>query len=199
MPVLKPSPATDYTQPLLGWRHWMPEGKDIEMRSEGWKLHVGGKPENAQTILSAVLPVLQLLEVAHKFLPNTDNFATQTGEQTGKWFTVYPNSVLHAFVCVFGIDEALTKIGIKENDVTKVPNDKSVGQKVVFTRYGGYDERKIRNGRGALVDDSVGHKPSWIVDPWGRYTNYAKKSNPGSLPHGWADQFPKYDHRGRSK
>jgi hypothetical protein len=184
---------------LTGWKYWMPAAET--MRSEGWKLHVAGNPQVAQAMLNCITPVLQRLEVSHKFLPSVGDFAVQTEEQTGKWFCVYPNTVMMAFVCVEQIDEAIIGAGLKDATVTAVPDERPVGSTFVFTRYGGYEERKVRNPvTGKLIRDQVGKslKPEFIADPWDSYNPLAKMRLK-VVPRSWHDPFPRYTAKGGLK
>lgn len=199
MGKLNGTPAADYKE-LAGWVYWKPD--EVTMCSEGWKLHVGGKTNNAQQILTKVLPALQVLEIAHKFLPDTESFGHQTDEQAGKWFTVYPSSVSQAFMAVSAIDDMLPGYS-RENDAVAIKGDKPVGRTLVYTRYGGYSDRVVRNEVGKLVSDSVTEKPSWIDDPWLKYNQYANynEGRRGKIPTFGPEMgkpFPRYNARGKS-
>lgn len=150
---------------------WMWYTDNLDMVDEGWKLHVSGDAGNGQTILNAVLPVLQKGKYPHKFLKSTDDTANQTGLQAGKFLAVYPSNIVEAFIIVGAIDHALLNIGIGHHDCPCILKEKWVGHTVIYTRYGAFSGSLYHPTSDRYVDDTIGGlKPDWIEDPWSLYS-----------------------------
>lgn len=182
-----------------GWMRWYgPEGSEGEiwdsMPDEGWKLHVGGTAATAQQILDVAAPVLQSMNMPHKVLRNTDEFANFTGEQSGKWFAAYPNSIISAFLAVYRIDEEIRRVRPRWNHAsatTNIPFDRPVGSTVMYARYGAYRLDVLKGPLGPVVDNRLQTKPAYIRDPWIGYNQMAS-SYTGVAPLHYFEPFPKY-------
>ena len=178
-----------------GWMEWIdhPEVWD-GMADEGWKLHVGGTVDNAQRILDAASAVFRHRRIHHKYLPKTEDFARQTGEQAGKWCAAYPGSVIEAFLAVHAVDEAVRRIDPTwnhDNATTRVPYEKKVGGTVVYTRYGAYRLDAMQGPNGPIADNRFQVKPGHIRDPWFNYNSMAGSYN-GVAPLYYFEPFPRY-------
>ncbi len=177
------------------WMEWMDHQEVWDgMADEGWKLHVGGTPENAQTILNAVAPIFRQRRMHHKFLPNTEEFANLTGTQVGKWFAAYPGNVIEAFLAVHAVDEAIRRIDGTWNHATatiNIPCEKQVGGTVVYARYGAYRLDAMMGPNGPIADNRSQVKPPHIRDPWFNFNNMASSYN-GVAPRYYFEPFPRY-------
>jgi len=199
----------DYITMGDGWWRWMGPDTDDDLDSpcvgedfpdEGWKLHIGGKPENAQAIYNAVAPRLFELPMAHKVRPDTEPLTRLTGEAAGKWLVAYPRHLMHAFAAVSLIDREIRLLysGQGRGDLAMpVGNDIPVGDTIVYSRYGGFRWDCVRGENGGLVADSrEGFKPGWISNPWGEFSGIAGRITSGAptlLPAGLAHPFPTYN------
>lgn len=145
------------------WQWYTPR---LDIRDEGWKLHVSGDQHNAQRILDLVLNELREGGIAHKVLPDTEAVEKQTGEQRGKFFAIYPDSIEQAFVIISEIDRFLGA-EIDRNDSPSILYERWVGRTVVYTRYGAYANRVWNPIKEVYDHDTIGQlKPDWIEDPW---------------------------------
>ena len=155
--------------------HWCWYTQRIDIRDEGWKLHVSGNVGNAALIYSLVFPVLRAHSIAHKFLLTTADVAQQNGDaqQQGKILAVYPDDIMQAFSIVGWIDAALHGQAHRAGS-PQIANELAVGNTVVYARYGAYGSSVLDPQRGIYVNDPIGQThPAWIQNPWPNYPNQA--------------------------
>ena len=195
----------EYTTYGNGWFQWAgPETENDEplgnnFPDEGWKLHIGGTPDNAQTIYDAVADDLIRLKMGHKVLPSTEALEQRTGEDAGKWLVAYPRSMMHALWAIKMIDDGVRRAfpgAGRETLAIPVANEIPVGQTVVFARYGSFRHNVVRRPDGAFEADSrTVARPGWIANPWGRFNELAvavEGPSPTVFPAEWAQPFPVY-------
>lgn len=162
---------TGYSEEYMtvnGWKWLSPKG--INLRDEGWKLHISGTKDNAATILSVLEPELLQAKVVFKFLPNSKDLDYQTEEQEGKWLVVYPESILQAFGLVYVLDQILKKWNFNTHSCPVIKGERLAGETIIYTRYGGFINDNIVSATGGKARSKRGTlKPSWIRDPWAHY------------------------------
>lgn len=157
---------------------WLVVGNPTE--AQGWKLHVSSTPRSAESLLTAVLPVLQGRGVSFKIARDVDileqlNEGGRGATQVGKFVTIYDASPdLVAELC------AVTRGHIGPI----VPSDLRLGD-VVYARYGGYQpvlrkdplgqvQRYLRQPDGRLVVDAYTvpfQPPDWVSNPFAQWPN----------------------------
>ena|ERR1700754_4272302 len=174
---------------LNGWLWYQ---NRLEIRDEGWKLHISGYTGNAQKIVNRVLYVLQGGNFAHKLLKDTETIDSLDRGQVGKFLTVYPDDIEQAFELVGRIDAALRgRVG--RHDSPRILHEKWVGLTVVYTRYGAYGSSLYNPESNTYVNDTIGQlKPHWIADPWVHYPNFGLARTfapwPNHTKQGWRRQ-----------
>ncbi|GLS27684.1 hypothetical protein [Marinibactrum halimedae] len=154
------------------WNWVMPD--DAVMPDEGWKLHVSANVNNAHQILWQLEDVLFDLDLVFKFIPNKAALAQQnaSGTQRGKFLVVYPREIISAFMAVYCIDEKLKKMHIRRSSSPAVPGERAVGDTVIYTRYGGFNNDIVLGPNGNPKKSPRGViSPTWIRDPWNYYQN----------------------------
>lgn len=100
--------------------YWMPAVKFERGRVKhpwpsGYKVHVAPTPDDAERVARALLPKLQAKSLDHKVVYPLDAYRRMNhGEQRGKFITIYPGPVLHAFTdLVNAIDPLLAEMKAK--------------------------------------------------------------------------------------
>lgn len=177
VPVIAPGnlvPTADLANyQFMNGYYWYTQRLDI--RDEGWKLHVSGNLGNTALIYTLALPVLRANNVAHKFLLTTAEVAGNDADQqqAGKILAVYPNDIAEAFTDVGLIDAALQG-QLHRAGSPQIANEIAVGNTVVYTRYGPYAGSIYDPQRQKYVNDPIGQThPAWIQNPWPNYPNQA--------------------------
>lgn len=173
-------------------------------RSEGWKIHVAA-PNGASTPEhAALLAELRAQDVPHKFVGTKAEYAAMTGEQQGKFITIYTNNA----------DELRARVGLvnsvmRETDIDRgqqAPTDYSVGKATI--RYGASEGKKIYKpetlaGRedpklpSAYMDDVRDqYKPDHIRNPFdpqsgGTFDGYCDHLHNPDATKGFAEKQAK--------
>lgn len=166
------------------WRMWL--GGDIhKLPQQGWKIHVGARPETAERIARLLTPELQKRDIAFKLVDDLKSFAARnpaTDTQAGKFFTVYPKNSAEAGQIARMISDILKRDGFKPADFIDAPGEGRAGLGVSY-RYGritGGDLIDSRTGQripnssdsllnphGQLVPDQRGLiAPAWATNPF---------------------------------
>jgi predicted Ser/Thr protein kinase len=159
------------------WMNYAPT--DVELPSQGWKIHVSAGLDDAERVLTAVWDYCVPRGVAFKFLRSQSvtvmfNSKSAFRGSSGKLATIYP------------ANEADLELTLKELDgiLTGIPgpyilSDLRYGAGPLFVRYGGFAERHCRSesgervlaledSEGRLVPDQRGPTfaiPSWVTLP----------------------------------
>lgn len=157
------TPEGEFGRKLFNAFH--PEG--IKMAEEGWKLHISATPESAQQV-AEVLPKLRQMNIHHKVVFSRDKLVRlNSGDQAGKFITIYPKDIDEAKRIVKILDEVLAGRGLAG---TVVEGERAVGSSgLVYTRYGGFTKMTVTDPSTKLeVEDIRGQiKPDWMTeDPW---------------------------------
>jgi len=76
--------------PLPANRSFLAAHIDVRCK-RGWKLHISAYPYNAQEIANVVLPILCKMRIGHKYVQSSMLLSRMTGEQRGKFITIYTN------------------------------------------------------------------------------------------------------------
>lgn len=175
-----------------GWcfpNHFEPQGSACE----GWKLHIVAREDDAQQVLDCVCDnVLEPDRVFHKFWKNTAPITNENDTNGGKWFVVYPNSILHAFRLCAEISATIRAIGFAPAPAP-IPNEMQITP-WVCTRYGSYIAHGVQDGQGGWrADNRTEIHPPHINNPWRKYIQYAW-GNPGEfrLDASMLGSFPSY-------
>ncbi|MEO1658539.1 MAG: hypothetical protein AAFR65_12525 [Pseudomonadota bacterium] len=179
-----------------GTRWYMPTDLDTQgTASEGWKLHIVARAEDAQTTLDAICEnVLYPDRVAHKFWQNTDPITDENDRNGGKWFVVYPNSILHAFRLCTEITIIMRFLGLAPAP-RPIPHELQITP-WVCTRYGSYSFHGVQDGQGGWrADNRMESHPPHINNPWGQYAQYAQGSENMTLDPSMVGSFPSYTMR----
>jgi hypothetical protein len=184
MPEIKIKSQAQYFEGAGGYLWWKGSLEEGQLRQEGWKLHIGATPENAQRIADKVLGLLVSGKVAHKLLPRTE-WLSDGRSQDGKFIAIYPKSIEDAFAILQLMDHLL--VGFS---APSAQGERLVGKsKMISTRYGGFEQDKVmRNnklepwlGRGSKIH------PEWIQDPWDHYPNAAAVKHIAPWPNWTGD------------
>lgn len=144
------------------------------IRPQGFKLHVSATGDNAAEIAGIVLPVLREMGVNHKFARTTEIYlAIATGNQRGKFITIFPDSDQQAAEIANRIDSLLREYCYDKKDFWAVPNEKPLGDTgAVSVRYGQFTNQYpgLIRPDGSVVPDVRGEawKPDWVNDPFDR-------------------------------
>jgi hypothetical protein len=111
--------------------YWMPAVKFERGRVKhpwpcGYKVHVAPAADDAERIARVLLPKLQARNLDHKVVYPLDQYRRlNQGEQRGKFVTIYPGPVLHAFTdLVNAIDPVLAELKPKQGPL---PLDRQSG------------------------------------------------------------------------
>jgi hypothetical protein len=125
--------------------YWMPSVKFAGGRVKhpwpgGYKVHIAPALDDAERVARAMLPMLQDRKLDHKVVYPLDAYARlNQGEQRGKFITIYPGPVLHAFTdLINALDPVLVEMKAKPGPL---PLD----------RRSGYAKAEQRIGRSVLI------------------------------------------------
>jgi hypothetical protein len=131
--------------------YWMPavkfeRGAVKHPWPSGYKVHVSPAPDDAERVARALLPKLQAKKLDHKVVYPLDAYRRMNEtEQRGKFITVYPGPVLHAFTdLINAIDPLLAEMKAKPGPL---PLD----------RQSGYARAERRTGVSGLVSYVTTH------------------------------------------
>ncbi|MFT4051954.1 MAG: hypothetical protein QM677_06865 [Microbacterium sp.] len=150
---------------------------DVELRQQGWKIHVSATPENAAHILASTAEVCVREHVPFKFIGTREHLITRNSKSadrsaSGKFITVYPRD-----------DDQLTDLALQFDDsIGGLPgpfilSDVRYRSGPIFFRFGGFrplhksDQRNAGASYliapdGELVEDS--RMPIFRAPKWGR-------------------------------
>ncbi|MBX6369632.1 MAG: hypothetical protein IRZ04_16740 [Rhodospirillales bacterium] len=125
--------------------YWMPAVKFERGRVKhpwpsGYKVHIAPAADDAERVARALLPKLQAKRLDHKVVYPLDAYRRlNQSEQRGKFITIYPGPVLHAFTdLINAIDPLLAEMKAKPGPL---PLD----------RQSGYSRAERRIGVSGLV------------------------------------------------
>jgi len=159
------------------WAEWAPE--DLDLPSQGWKIHASACTESAEEILQAVWDYCVPRRIAFKFIRSQDLLFLRNAKYanrgaSGKFITIYPADE-HQF------GEILRDLGERLDGLPGpyILSDLRWGAGPLFARYGGFAERycvgadgalesAIEDDSGELVPDRRGatfHLPPWVTLP----------------------------------
>jgi hypothetical protein len=120
--------------------YWMPAVKFEGGRVKhpwpaGYKVHIAPALDDAERIADALLPKLQARRLDHKVVYPLDAYARLNGgEQRGKFITIYPGPVLHAFTdLISSLDPVLVEMKAKPGPL---PLDRQSGHAKAEQRIG---------------------------------------------------------------
>ena len=171
--------AASHANRHFTWRVMSP--KDLELPTQGWKLHVSASLVEAVDLVETVLPVLTEFELTFKVPATLDgvlriNTEQAGGTQIGKVLTVYPSAdeVLRALV------ERLDATWLP-TDPPSIPSDLPVGSSgALWIRYGAF------TAESSL--DALGRPQSMLIGPDGQ--TYADVRGTSSTQPDWAPAAP---------
>jgi hypothetical protein len=148
---------------------------DHRLPGQGWKVHVSGRPENAERIIDVVWDYCMARGTAFKFLcsrmvvlARNSKYAGRGG--SGKLVTIYPVDEAEMELVCKELDEALAG-----EDGPYILSDLRWRAGPVHVRYGGFAHRYCRDERGESVlaiEDASGtlvpdvRGPVFSVPPW---------------------------------
>jgi hypothetical protein len=127
------------------WRQWY-GGNLSELPDQGWKFHVGAKPESALEIARTLVPELVRRGIEHKVVDNLAQFAAQNGSQAGKFITIYPPNDAQARVIAELVSDILRRRGLRSSDFVQPPGEAVLGHGV-FGRYGRFTGGNLTDPR----------------------------------------------------
>ncbi len=166
--------------------------------TEGWKFHVSAFPHSAETIAQIVLPVLQQLDVYHKYL-ELKKLPSRIGVEVGKFIAYYPISPNDAHQVAGAVGAALMRAALGESAGPAIQDELAFGPtKLLYTRYGSYAYEFVM---GPPPRNPDGTPTTKSMDPPRGFRDYHKSGRvrPSWIPDLLTDQsntlFPKYDAR----
>lgn len=171
------------------WKVWTGQ---LDMPSQGWKFHIAvASAQDAQRVLDAVATnVLKPMGAAHKHWPTTDPIGA-LGDNGGKWFAVYPASVLNAFVLAAEIERQIGTLNVPVPGNNAVPNEIMVDRGWVYARYGSFNYAGVRAPDGTFEADlRTRTHPAWAENPWGQYSRFVAQG--GAPSQALTARFPEY-------
>lgn len=166
---------------------------DVELRQQGWKIHVSATPENAANILASTAETCVRGHVPFKFIGTREQLITRNSKSadrsaSGKFITIYPRD-----------DDQLTALALQlEQVIGGLPgpfilSDVRYKNGPVFFRFGGF--RPLHKGvqrnagssylvapDGELVEDSrapIFRSPTWARTPPIVEASIAEQTAPG--------------------
>ncbi|MDQ4049553.1 MAG: class III lanthionine synthetase LanKC [Actinomycetota bacterium] len=159
---------------------WVEYGpKDLDLPSQGWKIHASATTDSAEEILQAVWDYCIPRRIAFKFIRSQDLLFLRNAKYanrgiSGKFVTIYPADESQ-------LGEILRDLGESINGLPGpyILSDLRWGDGPLFVRYGGFFERHcvgangapepaIEDERGELVPDRRGatfYCPPWVTLP----------------------------------
>ncbi len=169
----RPVPAGWEHQASDVWMNYAPA--DVELPSQGWKIHVSAGLDDAERALIAVWDYCVPRGLAFKFLRSESvlvmlNSKSAFRGSSGKLATIYPANEAELELTLKELDGILT--GIRGPYIL---SDLRYGTSPLFVRYGGFAERYCRStsgervlaledAEGRLVPDQRG--PTFAIPPW---------------------------------
>ncbi|MFE4060523.1 class III lanthionine synthetase LanKC [Streptomyces sp. NPDC059096] len=152
---------------------------DVQLPSQGWKIHVSACLDNAESVLDRVMEYCVARRIAFKFVPSryllhTRNAKYADRSASGKFLTVYPVDDTHCGAVAEDLDALLTG-----EPGPYILSDLRWGKGPVHLRYGSFTQRNcydaegelrpaVEDDRGRLVPDLRGpvfQIPSWVTPP----------------------------------
>jgi tRNA A-37 threonylcarbamoyl transferase component Bud32 len=168
-----------------GWNRlvsddWLEYGpKDLELPSQGWKIHASACTESAEEILAAVWDYCIPRRIAFKFLRSQQLLFLRNAKYanrgaSGKFVTIYPADESQFAQVLEELGETLDGL-----PGPYILSDLRWGAGPLFARYGGFAERHcigpdgtleaaIEDAEGELVPDRRGatfYVPPWVTLP----------------------------------
>lgn len=153
--------------------HWtMCMYKNDKLPTQGWKIHISSKYEDAQSILNEVSNFLWKKEISFKYVKREDLLFLKNSKygdrsSSGKFITIYPHNEKEFIDLLHSLDCIVKRF---ENG-PYILSDKRWKDGNVFFRYGGFEKiiKKlkgkelycIRNTKGELIEDV--RKPYYIL------------------------------------
>lgn len=152
---------------------------EIEMPTQGWKLHVSAASFSAREVLIAILPILLRENARFKVAASLDVLdEINSGEtsQIGKFVTIYPNDDAQAVRLAQQLDGATH--GLRGPTIL---SDRTLHpQSLVHYRYGSFQARHLQMPSGESVPAIVApngelvpdartpfyRAPPWVADPF---------------------------------
>lgn len=166
---------------------------DVELRQQGWKIHVSATPDNAAHILASTADICVRERVPFKFIGTREQLITRNSKSadrsaSGKFITIYPRD-----------DDQLTDLALQLDEAFGglpgpfILSDVRYREGPVFFRFGGFrplHKGDQRNGGasylispdGELIEDSrtpVFRAPEWARTPHLVATSIAEQTAPG--------------------
>lgn len=155
------------------WLILSPE--DHELPSQGWKVHVSGRLDNAERVIDTVWTYCVRRDIPFKFLPSSRVVLARNAKYagrggSGKLITIYPRDEAElALVC----DDLAAALAGEAGPY--ILSDLRIGAGPVHVRYGGFAPRHcldelgeqvlaIEDADGTLVPDRRG--PVFALPPW---------------------------------
>ena len=192
-----PVPAVGWTSAERGvWRYLTP--LDVELPSQGWKIHLSAVPSNAGQQLSTVHRYCVGQSIAFKHLRTRSIVLAQNSkyaarEASGKVVTIYPKDLQQ-------LEDALRELSgeLADQAGPYILSDLRYGAGPLYVRYGGFDELwmendgaralAIRKPDGTLVPDRrtpTFSYPDWVPVPDCLAPHLAarKSGDPAKLPY----------------
>ncbi|MYW05147.1 class III lanthionine synthetase LanKC [Streptomyces sp. SID3343] len=168
-----------------GWRRrtngdWLAfHPPELELPSQGWKIHVSATLDNAEKVLAAVWDYCVPRGIAFKCMPSPYLLHTRNAKYadragSGKFVTVYPRDDEHCRRIAEDLD---ARLGGEPGPY--ILTDLRLGAGPVYVRYGSFVERFCYDAEGELcpaIEDDEGrlvpdrrdpafHVPSWLELP----------------------------------
>lgn len=177
--ILRPMPLpSSWIQGLSGpWETWAPA--DLELRQQGWKIHVSATPDNAETILERVGRICVDERVPFKFICTKEQLITRNSKSadrsaSGKFITIYPHNDEHLAVLVEKLEASVGGL-----PGPFILSDVRYQQGPIYFRFGGFrplhkvDQRQssiscLVTPEGELVEDErvpIFRCPTWVKIP----------------------------------
>lgn len=160
------------------WFHAVPKGKGLA--AQGWKIHVSATQENAERVLSAVVPVLVDERTPFKFGLDRRILSIMTGKAwhrggAGKFVTIYPDDERHFVALIERLHQ-----GTRGLAGPYILSDRRYrDSRVLYYRFGGLLPTESLSSKGekdlmlsapdgtAVPDERQPYfvLPPWVADP----------------------------------
>jgi class III lanthionine synthetase len=172
----RPVPAGWQREPLDDWLMYAPVG--TALRSQGWKIHISARMDNAERVLDLVYGYCVPRGLPFKFIRGPRALLMRNSKYaprraSGKFITIYPD------------DDAQLELACKElgglldgEPGPYILSDLRIGRGPLYVRYGAFAERYCLSGGrivpaiadqdGTLVPDLRGPVfavPTWVTAP----------------------------------
>ncbi|MER5469990.1 class III lanthionine synthetase LanKC [Streptomyces sp. NPDC002685] len=124
---------------------------DVQLPSQGWKIHVSSCAEDAEAVLEQVYAYCLREHITFKFLRGLPILQMQNSEysprgSSGKFCTLYPVGDAELQRCLDGLGRLLAG-----RRGPYIPSDLRWGEGPLYLRYGGFAERHCHNDAGERV------------------------------------------------